>query len=328
MRTRAGVLAIALSLALPVSGCGDPADGDATSVDWAASAAPVHTDGLIWANAAGVIHLADGSTLDAQTPIASYVVAGDGAYVVPEGTRRLVLVTPDGVDETGAHLDPDTLKASPDGRYLLFLDPESGERGRYGDPLMQAVVVDLDRGEEVVRTSEKMGDPGTDDLRDLYEDAPPGTLGITHDTAYVHAPSDVLTVGLSGGEVTAEDVDEVFSTTQPWYSPRYQDDLNGGPWNPSRTWAIDRAEPRDRFVSGDGRRVEVIPGTPTWSLSHWIDDHTAVGFAVHAPPDDGFLDQQAETTLMTCTVPDGACTLVPEAAGPPGSVLLPNSSLL
>lgn len=323
---RAALVAPTLSVVLALTGCGDPDGGAEPSggPDWAASADPVATDTLAWA-ADGVIHLGDAS-LDAGAPIEAYVVAGDGAYVVSEGSTQLLLVRAGGAEETGAHADPDSLRASPDGRYLAFLDPEAGERDRYDTPQVVTVVVDLSSGREVLRSTEGMGDLASDDLADLYEDATPGVLGVSDEVAWVRATSRVLAVDLATGKVTDQpDEDPSDPTTQPWDAPRYPD---SGPWNADRTWAIDQAETRDRFISADGGTVEPSPGTPTWSLSRWLDATTAVGFAVDAPADDGYLDQQAARTLMTCTVPDAACTLVAGTGGPLGRVLLPQRGLL
>lgn len=337
MTARTWLAAAVLPLVL-LAGCGDDTGdtgdggdtgdtgGDPAALDWAASADPISPAGqLVWAED-GVIHLPDGTTWDAGVDIASYVVAGDGAYVLADGSTELLHVDADGARPTGAHADPQTLRASPDGRFLVFLDPDAGTADQYDTPLLVTVVVDLERGEEVLRSSAGMGDLKTDDLADLYEDAAYGTLGITDDTAWVlGATGEVLTVALPDGDVTSKEVSNPNDPTLPWYTPRFEDDLNGGPWNADHTWVILEGRVRDRFQSADGQVVEPRPDTAMWTLGGWINPTTAVGTAVAGPVSEANLvDPDAERTLMTCTVPDGACTPVPGAgsgAFPPADSL-------
>lgn len=214
----------------PLAGCADDPGGGlgagSTSAlegdpvgTWSAIVDPLPTELVVGeARTQGEeLVLADGTRLVRGVPVGTYVVAGDGAFVVPasdpteDGFAELLAVTPDGVDPTGAHPEPATLRTSPDGRYLGFLD-----RGADGTEPAVATVVDLAVGEEVVRTDEGMGSAG-EDLTDLYEETGPTVLGIDADTAYVATAGPVLSFALPEGRRTreAEEVGQVYDSA--WF---------------------------------------------------------------------------------------------------------------
>lgn len=326
--------ALILLLTPVLAACGDEPAGEPGS-GWPAAEGSVETRGLAWA-AGRTIHLGDGTTLDAGEPVRAFVVGEGGAYVVPD-TRsddetwpELVRVTGQGRQGLGVHAEPDSLSLSPDGRYLAFLD-HSGERDAYDTPLAEAVLVDLATGREVHRSADGMGDPATDDLADLYEDAPPAVLGVSATHAWFVTPGEVVSVEIASG--TTEVVSDSNSgyTDQPWY-----DALSSEPplTSPDGAWTIQqppRGAPRlvpaaggsavpTRLTAADlgVDPLEPQPRDIDWTLDSWIDDTTAVGTATVSASVDG-----AQTfPLVTCTVPDGACRVVP---GTEDGAILPES---
>lgn len=315
----AAAAAGAAVLVLLLAACGDDSGtatgGDDAGTTWSGAADPLDTAGLVWA-ADGTVHLPDGSTIETEQDIAAYVVAAPGAYVVPadddRSTGRLLLATPDGtIEETGAQVDPATLRTSPDGRYLAFVDPATGEQDEFGTPVGTVVVVDTVEGEEVVRSAEGMGDPGTDDLADLYEDAEePAVLGLTDTTAYVVGPDAVLAYDLATGErsTAAGSASEAYDAD--WFA-----ELRGEAalTNPAGTWTVvnpDDGSPARLLPEGGGEPVVTrAPGGGVHELDSWLDDETVVG---------GTLDGQTDV-LIGCSLPRGTCEPLPGV--PPGALL-------
>ncbi|QSR28853.1 hypothetical protein CFH99_24845 [Nocardioides aromaticivorans] len=335
MTTHRTVLpALALLLVPALAACGDDPAPEAGS-GWPAAEGTVEARGLVWA-AGPTIHLGDGTTLDAGDPVRAFVVGEGGAYVVPD-TRsddetwpELVRVDGQGRQGLGVHAEPDSLSLSPDRRYLAFLD-HGGERDAYDTPLAEAVVVDLRTGREVHRSAEGMGDPATDDLADLYEDAPPAVLGVSADHAYFLTPGEVVAVELASGE--AEVVSDANSgyDDQPWYAALSSEpELTspGGAWTirqpprgaPQLVPAAGGAPVTTRLTAADlgVDPLEPQPRDLGWRLDSWLDDATAAGIATVSASLDG-----AQTfPLVTCTVPDGACRVVP---GTEDGAILPES---
>ncbi|WP_121254022.1 hypothetical protein [Nocardioides ferulae] len=305
--SRRGALLIAC-VALALSACGDddPAGDDSR---WPTSDDPVDRTGLVWAQG-DTVHLGDGTTIATDEPIAGYVVAGDGIVYVPEDSTQVKIATPEGVEATGAHADPTSLSASPDGSHVGFMDLTTGERDGYDTPLATVVVVDLTTGEEIVRSTTGMGDPDTDDLADLYEDADPGLIGLTDSAAYVSATTGEYHVyDLDTGEHSV--VPKVGSIRDlDWYRDL---DLPDADTNPSGTWTV--VNPSDggppRFVPTTGRPVVTHPPLDGLYLNSWLDDDTAVG--TRTTPEGVF-------TLLTCSLPSGRCETVP---GTESGALLP-----
>jgi hypothetical protein len=225
-----------LMVALTLTACGSTRH-DSHALDWPRVNEPAGTDhGLVWADRqTGDIHLADGTTLSGDRSIYYFVAAGQGAYVVDKDDQALVEVTPDGSRETGAHVDK-LVKASADGRYLAFLDPRSGPVVQ-GTPVLEAVVVDLETGKEVARSTQGMGGEDTDDLADLYEDAEYGVLGVTDKKAWFSVPEgDVLAIDLPSGKATTTPDTDTSSDDNPWVNPQLSPPTTGGPANSAETW--------------------------------------------------------------------------------------------
>lgn len=221
-RAARGLAALALP-ALLLAGCGDdPAEGGTGPDGWAIPSDPADDDvvmGEVVVDGTEV-ELADGTVIDLGEAPEAFVVAGDGVYAVPvlpevdgnvddDRFAELVLATPDGVDGTGAYPVPESLRTSPDGRYLGFID--LGE-DPYASPA-EAVVVDLEEGVEVVRNADSMGEAG-DDLEASYAETDPTVFSVTEDRAYVDQTGIVYSYDLPSGEQTveAEQVEDVYDT--------------------------------------------------------------------------------------------------------------------
>lgn len=325
-----GVIAAGL-----LAGCGDdPGDGNNTedraghAGTWTPSDDPVENRGLAWA-ADGVVHLGDGSTIDTGSTITDFVVAGDGVYFMSSRDSELELATEDGTTSTGVSPDPDTLATSPDGQYLAFIE-YSGEEDRFGTHVAEAVVVDLAAGEEVLRSSEGMGDADTDaDLADLYEELPPEVYGVDDETAYVATTDKVLGFDLATGDsrVVNEDPSGVADTA--WY-PQFTGQEQAA--NPSGTWRIVAQGDPPRLRSDDGQVVTTrlteedlgvppweVDEPPSWRLDSWLDDATAVGRVDLYDTTGGDL-----TIPITCTTTSGRCVAVP---GTSDGVVLPENNI-
>lgn len=205
------VLLVGLGAWLVTRGPDDGLDGTPVG-GWARSTDPIPVDTEVRV-AGEQITLDPGGTdtvIDTGRPVERYVVAGDGVYFIPagDGPTELLLATDEGVVPTGAQPQFDTVHASPDGRYLGFL--ETSRR-----PWV-AVVVDLSTGEEVVRSTEGMG--GHVSVEEQYEEFEPDLLGLTDDKAYVLTTDNVLTFALDSGdsEVLVADRSERF-WEEPWF---------------------------------------------------------------------------------------------------------------
>ena len=298
-----------------LAGCGDDTDDDPTPEGsaWPVSSDPVDPGGLVWATGS-TVHLADGTTIDTGDSLGPYVVAGDGVFfttdVEASGTpresgpnpSRLFLAEPDGtVTDTG--FDVATLAASPDGRYLGVLDLTSGERDDFGTRQAEVVVVDLTSGEEVVRSTEGMGDPESDDLAALYPEIVLGVARLTEDTAYVEGVGEAWAYDLVTGEGEPLPDEE-----QDW------ERLPGDPVSPDGQWRFSGEGLGAELVPDDGRPVVPDPGTARWFLVYWADDTTAVGYAVSGP-DAPRVRPGDRLDLMSCVVPTGACDVVEDTAG-------------
>ncbi|CAM3649375.1 hypothetical protein [Nocardioides zeicaulis] len=317
---------LVVALVLAAAGCSDDPGGSDDASAWPTWSTAVATDGLVWASGS-TVHLPDGSTIDTgDRPAGAYVVAGPGVWFASadagelEGNElpRLRVATSDGVQDLDAHPAIDSLTSSADGRWLAFID-----RLDDGAGAAEAVVVDLDSGEEVVRSSEGLVPDETAgaDWTDLYEDAPVGMLGVVDGTAYVQGLGDLVTYDLATGDATTSDLDwDAIRGTDWWASLHRTAPL----WNADRSWQV----PAQRFgakpvlESADGERVTTslpsatgplgspdVSGPPLeeWSLGGWIDDTTVVGTT---PTRDGSSVDWLTPALITCVVPSGDCEVV------------------
>lgn len=319
LRRRVGPALLALGLVGAIAGCGSESGGGTDAAAWPSADVSIDTSGLVFA-VGDTVHLGDGSTLSVGDEIDRFVLGGGGVFFSrdesgPEVGRYLdaaPLYYSDGTGKaTRLAESAANPRTSPDGRYLGFVDTISGEKDEYGTPLAQVVVVDLESGEEVARTSEGMGDPGSDDLRDLYEDAEPGALLVTDETASYDGVGEVMAIDLATGEVGVSDRTEELFRLPPYDDRR----------SPDGSWRIideDRDYPatHDRLAPADGPKVPLSGVPPIVDLLWWVDDTTAAGVAVDGGfGDDGFYAEGTSAQLVTCVVPAGACTPVDGTTG-------------
>jgi hypothetical protein len=308
--------AIAAALLL-TAGCSDTSGAEAEPktdpASWSTSTDPVDTTGLVWASAS-VVHLADGTTIDVGGPMTTYVVAGDGVYFTPAesdeaGTEHGNMTTGplrfadrDGeVTDTGVTVYVESLGSSPDGRYLGLVDATSGAGDRFSDyPLATAVVVDLSTGERVVDTTDGMGDPEEDDLAHDY---PEISLTVRFPDA-----TSAFVEGLDGNRLYSLPAGEGDPTEQGIRSP-------SDPTSPDGAWSIQDRGFDDLITSRGGEPVRIRAGTPRRDLRWWLDDSTVVGIAISGPGTAQDLGPDNTSTLVTCDLPDGACTPVAGTAG-------------
>lgn len=314
-----GTLAVVALVTVAASGCrsDEGGGGDDAAVSWpatGATAAPsADGDGLVW-EADGRVHLADGSVLDAGRPIGPWVVAGDGIVAMGVGdgaadgagyvhdTGEATYIDAAG-DVTGLGIDVVALAASPDGRYLGLVDASSGPLVMEDTRLLEVVVVDLEDGTELVRTSEGMGERG-DDLGAVYPELDldlafaPAEDPTDPPVLYADGFDEVVRIEPSDGEVEEVDRDEA-------------------PWNAGSGSALDSPDGRWEIVvdevdpptlrSADGEVVVPRAPGPVWTLQGWDRPDRAVG-TLGAPG-------SAEETVMSCVVPSGECTTYEESAG-------------
>jgi hypothetical protein len=322
---RTVVAALTGLLVAATAACGPDDDPDAGRPRWPSTSSPVDADGLVWASG-DQVHLPDGSTIETEGLAGSYVVAGPGVWYASaevgelEGNESplLRLDTADGVEELDAHPETGSLTATPDGRWLAFIDRLDDGAGP-----AEAVVVDTTSGEEVVRSSEGLvpSETGGADWTDLYEDAPVSMLGVVDGTAYVQGLSTLVTYDLATGESTSDDLDWSAIRSADWYASLHR----AAPlWNSDRTWQIPAQDfgATPVLESADGDRVTTsvpaatgplgspdVSGPPLeeWLVGGWVDDTTVVATT---PSRDGFDVDWTTPVLLTCTVPSGKCTVV------------------
>lgn len=321
----------ACALVIPLAGCnhsgsgpGSGADGKA-SLSWPRAGDPLPVRGLTWAKG-HTVHLPDGTTIDTEQPIGDFVVAGDAVYFTPaESTRedgddsypRLHRATTAGVEKLKAPVTE--FYASPDGRYLVYLDPESGPKDDYGTAVTTLVAVDTRAGKETIRSTKHLGTTD-DEISALYEDNGVSLLAVTSKQAYVSDPyGDIRAVDLATGDEEGVEPSEV---------PDHGLDDKG--WNASHQWQIQETyDVRDTLLGEDGKPVKFRTGTPPhgWVATQrrdivaWIDDSTLAMIAIERDsldlPDGKTVSfGNEEAVLMTCTVPAGRCERVPGARAP------------
>ncbi|MFC7497033.1 MULTISPECIES: hypothetical protein [unclassified Nocardioides] len=318
------LLALALSGALV--GCSD-SDGSGGGTDWPSGEAAVDTSGPVYA-IGDTVHLGDGSTVTVGAGIERFVVTGAGIFFTAGGP---LLFSPG--DGTSREVAPDAseMRVSDDGRYLMLMDMESGEKDGFGTPQAEVVVVDTSAGEEVARATDELGDPDSDDdLADLYEDAEPRLLGFADGAAYYDGAGDVVAIDLETGDTTVTE-EAGFTVDVPPYDDRL---------SPDGQWRIVDVQPaytaRDRLVAESGATVMPSGVPPTVDLLWWVDDTTAAGVSVDGRANAFGFTKGTSATLVTCAVPSGRCTVVdgtsgetvhvPEGTVDPTSFELPDGS--
>ncbi len=285
---------------------------------WPTADPPVDTAGLVWASGE-TVHLADGSTIDTDSPILQYVVGGAGVWFTPDDATpddelpELMLATAASVTGTGAHPVQDSLTTSADGRWLAFLD-----RAEQGTGPAETVVVDLTTGEELVRSSEGVVTESDEDWADLYGDEPISVAGILDDTLYVFGLSEAISFRLPSG------ASRLISKETAYESAWLQALRPGFPrWNRSHSWSIaDQGSDQPHLVSEGGEKVtstrpeESDLAWQSWTLDAWLDEETAVGFTASTDADQ----EAGRPSLIVCKLPTGDCD---EVEGTEAGVQLP-----
>lgn len=294
---------------LLLAGCQDSASPttpfEGGGFDWHRTGEPVPSEGLSFA-VGSQVHLADGSVIELGRTPSAFVVAGDGVFFQPDDSADLWFAGREGeAEETGLTLAPETLGASPDGRYLVGLDSASGHEDANGDVQRQVVVADLEEG-DTWSSTDGMGDLD-DDLGSLY---PELEMEIAH-------VSDT-TVRVDGEGTWDFDLASGLSERVGGDALRAKDLTS-----PAGTWrVVEKPGVADPVEGVDGTVVVPRTGGRRWSWSQWLDDSTLVGFVWDGPGEGLEFDpEKNRSSLMTCTFPSGECTRVPDVDGE--SVLLP-----
>ncbi|GAA1799480.1 hypothetical protein GCM10009795_051220 [Nocardioides hankookensis] len=301
----------ALFLAAGATGCGDSDGGGAAGSDWPSASTPLDTSGLVYA-VGDTVRLGDGSDLAVGAKVDRFVLAGDGVFFTSGGHETgpdgryyvdpLSYSTGDGTAREVA-ADASDLRATRDGRYLMFMDFGSGEKDQYGTPQAVVVVVDTTTGDEVARTTKGMGDPSSDDdLADLYEDAEPRLEGFADGTAYYRGATDAVAIDLATGDVTVRDEDASAPALDGLHSP-------DGRWTVEDVY--EDYAPQDRLVTAGGERVRLTGVPPQVDLVSWIDDTVVAGYALDGSADAQGLTAGSTQPLITCEATTGRCEVVP-----------------
>lgn len=301
-----GVLLVAL-----LGGCTGDADraGDGAPAGerWRTSTDPVDATGLSWA-VGSTVHLADGTTADTGRTPRAYVVAGDGVYFVPADDDQtagdaaftgaeLWFVRPGGDPEpTGLEVAGTGLARTPDGSRLVVLDADYDA----GSAVMR--FLDLSSGEETT-SEDGMDTSGIDDPVDHLLEAEVEILAV--DDARVRARvlegEEVYDLRTGRGAPASDD--------EP---PVVRDALT----SPDGTWRIEKPDTGpDRVVDADGRPIDLQVPERRWNLSWWADPETVVGTVITGPGTGKRTTEGDTVTLLSCTVPDGRCTVLDGSAG-------------
>lgn len=306
-RVLAGLVGVLLLLACVA--CDGEADREPGGRDWP-TGEPLDAAGIVWGKG-HTIHFGDGTKIDTEDPYDEYAVAGDAVWFTKEKVGdepspddgRLFRATRDGVEPTDSFAAQ--LKATDDGRYLVFLDHVNGPKDDTGTAAYLLVVIDTETGEETIRTTEGMDEAGPVGLSAAYGEGPPYLRALTDDTVYVSALGESHVFDLGTG-----DFEEVQSEEIP---DRIADEDDPPLWNTAHTWKIAHSGVRTLLVGEDGAEVTPKSGTPRWYLRRWLDDDTVIGYAVTPGGRAG----DESMTLMTCRVPSGECKHIPGATKDP-----------
>ena len=299
-----------LLLGALVTGCTDDADGTAGLADdgrWRTSTAPVDASGVSWA-VGSTVHLADGTTVDTGRPPRAFIVAGDGVFFVPaDGDTStgdsaftgadLWFVRPGaGPVPTGLEVAGTGLARTPDGTRLVVLDADHDE----GTAVMR--FLDLSSGEETT-SEDGMDTSGIDDPVDHLLEAEVEILAVDDERVRARVIEGEEVYDLRNGEGAPASDDE---------PPLVRDALT----SPDGTWRIEKPDSGpDRVVDADGRVVDLQVPQERWNLSWWADQETAVGTVITGPGTGKRTTEGDTVTLLSCTVPTGACTVLEDSAG-------------
>jgi hypothetical protein len=305
MREPGAVLALVAVLAL--TGCDSnlPIVGD--EPDWRTSTTPLDHASLVWAMGS-TVHFADGTTVDTDDDIHAYVVAGDGVFFVPFesdddgdfwafGDTDLFYVAPGtAAVKTGLSVDSSGVAVTPDGNRLVILDDDDDA----GTAVMR--FFDLHSGEEIT-SKDGWDTSGIDDPEWYFNESEVKILAITDSHVYARTIDGEYSYDLTTGEGQPLDDDVEV--------PGYGDDPNE---SPDGEWIIEDQETMQDAVVSTNRAdvVPLDPGSSRWYLSGWLDSDTVIGARIDGPGSSKKVSLEDSLTLMTCEVPAGTCTRIPE----------------
>ncbi|MGZ8743529.1 MAG: hypothetical protein ACXWXO_11470 [Nocardioides sp.] len=233
----------------------------------------------------------------------------------------------DGSTLTDLPGDIRSVKVSPDGRYLGWIDYDGPHR--INGQVAEAVVLDLKTGQELVRTHRGMGggDP-TVGTEEQYAEGGPGFLGFDEESVgywsdvgdgYGHRwRLDPATGAIE--DISEADPDEPFDvrltrTGRGWDAHHHdkgdaEESVVTGFLSPDQRWLFRTEQTGKVPVEDAGSGQDVTPGYGyKWGFfGGWQDPDTYYLLArrkfdfVIAPRPDG-----SHGVLLTCTLPSGAC---------------------
>lgn len=246
-------------------------------------------------------YLPDGRVIEVDD-LTHFVVAGSGVfYVDDDGVFHMA--DEDGSQVIDAPAEPETIHASPDGRYVGWIE----YRDTVNEEPAQAVVVDTTTGMEVLRDDHGQDVEEGYYLVDLYENDRPGFEGLSNTTAYVHgAGANEHSYDLTDPDPQARDLEETGYGAD-WFKalfPTPSEDSPDGTWEITVTGAAIPA----KITGADGTVIKpYLKGDRSVPIEvdEWLDDTTLLGFA-HV----NGLNQ--DSRLAFCTVRSGACTALDE----------------
>ncbi|MEH3034826.1 MAG: hypothetical protein PGN07_12590 [Aeromicrobium erythreum] len=270
---------------------------------------------VAWASGR-TVHVGD-RTVRAPAGVEQVAVTTGGLYL--RAGPRLLVVTGDRVRDTGQRLRGGFV-VDPAGRHLAYLDASHGPRDDFGTRRLTAVLWDLRTHTRVADSSTDLGDPGSDDLTDLYEETEPRVLGFVDDSLVVGTTDGYRRIALSDGRergLRVEDGTSPLAATQGGFATSA--DRVGGRWrvdpfdgrlavlSPTRRFLL-VSEDGLRWIVTDRRgRPFTVPGLPrVVQPGPWLDDYTLTLIAFDAAQDP--------TAILRCDLAARRCTDV--ARGP------------
>lgn len=290
-----GHLAVAgLVLLAAVGGCGSEDRSTSSSVQ------PRFPAGsLLWAQGS-TVHVGDRVDDVAPLDVESLAWSPTRLYLAGrDATGDEVVAVWDGehLEVTDVELGlAASVTTSADGRYAAWVDHHGPWRP--GGRLAEVVVEETATREVVLRDRAGMGG-WTDDLTDLYEDAPPGVLGFDGAAVWWRTPGDVRSLDL------ASDEPEVEVHERPGFRPRLP------------------AFQGYRFTSPDGvfrldaqriARLRIRPDEPDYGHPYvffggWLDDRRFYALARDRFGGSFYPDRPDRTrgTMITCDLGAGTC---------------------
>lgn len=312
------VTVVLLAVLLVAAGCGRGGEAGGTVPERLTGGDPAAAGTLLWWSGTD-LHIGGGTAVTAPRTIGQAVSTTGGVYVLVGS--RLLVVRGSALRDTRQRVSG-PLAVSPSGRYLAYFDDAVGPKDEYGTRRLTTVLWDTRSGRLVAASADGMGDVGSDDLADLYEDAAPKVLGFDADDLLVAtATDDDRRISVTTGRERDAGRSGMLgpqAATQTGFSVAAV--REGGRWTVSDTggnFAV--LSPTRRFllvndddglwsaVDFDGRPLDV-PGLPAQvQPGPWVDDRTVAFLA--------YDDELRTTSLRQCDLAALRCTTVAEGRG-------------